>query len=410
MTTSPPTTAQGAPTDARRFPVWLVCLCVASFTAGTDNFVIAGVLKDIAQGLHVSEAVAGQLITVFSLTYALSAPFVALRTARYPRRRVLMTALALFAAANVGAALAPTYGVLVVFRILTALAGASIMPAAFSTAAALAPKGAVGRYLGSVTFGQSVALVVGVPVGTAIAGAFGWRATMIFVGALALVVIAGVAVFLPALPGVPAIPLRRRLAPLGHRPVLLGLVGTVVGATGNFMTFSYIAVIADDLGRSGPGQLAFLVSLMGIASACGALIGGRAADSWGAGRTIVLALSLQVSSTLLLAVFGWAWPGSVSVVAVALLLAGWGIFGGALNPPLQTRLLSLAGDAGNEVVALNSSCLFLGISLSGGLGGLVLAGLGPVAVLAAAGAVGAVSVLILSWSIYGDKAARSQNA
>ncbi|MGG7570580.1 MFS transporter [Streptomyces sirii] len=238
----------------------------------------------------------------------------------------------------------------------------------------------------------------------------GWRATMIFVGALALVVIAGVAAFLPALPGVPAIPLRRRLAPLGHRPVLLGLVGTVVGATGNFMTFSYIAVIADDLGRSGPGQLAFLVSLMGIASACGALIGGRAADSWGAGRTIVLALSLQVSSTLLLAVFGWAWPGSVSVVAVALLLAGWGIFGGALNPPLQTRLLSLAGDAGNEVVALNSSCLFLGISLSGGLGGLVLAGLGPVAVLAAAGAVGAVSVLILSWSIYGDKAARSQNA
>lgn len=384
-----------------RYPAWLLALCLASFAAGTDNFVIAGVLPKMASDLDVSEAVAGQLITAFSLTYALSAPLVAVATARLPRRVVLLTALTVFALANVGAAIAPSYWMLLVMRIITAVAGASVMPAAFATAARMAPKDSMGRYLGVITFGQSIALVVGVPIGTALSGSFGWRSTMVFVAVLAVCVLVFLRLFLPPQPGAPALPLRRRLAPLGSRPVLVGLVGTVIGATGNFMTFSYVAPIADAVSHAGAGRLSVLVAIMGLASAVGAVVGGRLADSWGPGPTIVAALSLQVASTLVLGFCGWRWPGAVSVLVLGLLLAGWGIFGGALTPPLQARLLSLAGDAGNEVVALNSSCLFLGISLSGALGGTVLASTGPASVPVAAGAISTLAIVVLAWSIYG---------
>ncbi|GGX22856.1 MFS transporter [Streptomyces noursei] len=393
-----------------RHPAWLLSLCLASFAAGTDNFVISGVLREISAGMRVSEAVAGQLITAFSLTYALSAPLLAVWTARFPRKVVLLTGLAVFSAANVGAALAPTYEVLLVFRILTAVAGATMMPAAFATAASLAPVGSTGRYLGTVTFGQSISLVLGVPIGTALSGTFGWQSTMFFIAALGLLGMAGITAFLPRRAGAPALPLRRRLAPLGRRPVLIGLLGAVVGATGSFMTFSYIAPIGHSIAHAGPGQLSVLVSAMGLAGAAGTIAGGRAADAWGAGRTVMLALGLQATATLLLALCGWTWSGPVPLIVTGLLLAGWGLFGGAFTPPLQTRLLSLAGDAGNEVVALNSSCLFLGISLSGALGGAVLASQGPVAVLAAASAVGALSVLVLAWSGKGSRVTASQPA
>jgi predicted MFS family arabinose efflux permease len=173
------------------------------------------------------------------------------------------------------------------------------------------------------------------------------------------------------------------------------------------MTFSYISAIVEGLDHAGPSELSIMVSLMGIASAVGSLVGGRSADSLGPGRTIIVGLSLQILCTFALAASGWVRPGDVPVIAIAFLLAGWGIFGGTLYPPLQSRLLSVAKDAGNEVVALNSSALFLGISLSGALGGLVLSNAGSMAVPAIAGLIAAVSVPILAWAFSGDVGTKS---
>ncbi|MGH3802900.1 MAG: MFS transporter, partial [Pseudonocardiaceae bacterium] len=182
-----------------KFPPWLFCLLLLTFVIGTDDFVIAGVLLEIAKDLDVSVAAAGQLVTVFSVTYAISAPVMAVLTARLPRRAVMITGMLLFAAMNVGAALAPNFSVLMVFRVLAAITASMMTPAAFSTAATLAPPEKVGRYMGTVAIGLTLSLVVGVPVGTWLGGAFGWRSTMVFIVGLALVVAAGLALFMPTL-------------------------------------------------------------------------------------------------------------------------------------------------------------------------------------------------------------------
>src|SRR5690625_1272522 len=171
-------------TDLRpRTPIWLLALFFAAFAIGTDDFVIAGLLPEIADDLSVSEAAAGQLITVFSLSYAVGAPMAAVVTARWSQRHVMIAAASFFTVGNLIAAAAPTYETLFALRVLLALTAATITPAAVSTAAALAPAGRQGRYIGMVAAGLTVSLVAGVPIGTWLGGNFGWRSTMVFVAA-----------------------------------------------------------------------------------------------------------------------------------------------------------------------------------------------------------------------------------
>lgn len=144
----------------------LPCLVLVTFVAGTDNFVMAGVLPAVAEDLAVTEAAAGQLVTVFSIAYALAAPAMAAATARLDRRTLLGAGLAVFALLNGAAALAPSYAALLVLRLLAAVVAAAMTPAAFAAAAALAPPERVGRAIGSVAAGMTVALVIGVPLGT----------------------------------------------------------------------------------------------------------------------------------------------------------------------------------------------------------------------------------------------------
>ncbi|MFC4334572.1 MFS transporter [Salininema proteolyticum] len=129
-----------------RTPLWLLALFFAAFAVGTDDFVIAGLLPEIADDLAVSEAAAGQLVTVFSLTFAVTAPIAAIVTARWSRRAVMVSATAVFIAGNLLAAVAPTYTAPLLLRVMLACAGGVITPTAVATAATLAPTGRQGRY------------------------------------------------------------------------------------------------------------------------------------------------------------------------------------------------------------------------------------------------------------------------
>lgn len=376
---------------------WLFCLLLVTFAVGTDDFVVAGVLPGIARDLEVGEPAAGQLVSVFSVIYALAAPVAAAATARLDRRVLLVLGLVLFALLNVGAAVAPSYGVLMLFRVLAAATAAALGPAAFGAAAALARPERVGRAIGTVAAGLTVALVVGVPFGTWLGASFGWRSTFWFVASLAAAVAAALPVFLPALPAGPRIQLARRIRLLGSPPVLLGVLGTAVGATGGLMTYTYIAPIARDLGGVDAHHLALLIVAVGVAGAVGTVMGGRATDRWGSGRTLLLTLAGQVAATTALAVIGLA--GGGPVLLVGLCYASWGFAGWAFNPPMNTRLLALARDAGTEAVALNTSALYVGIAAGGVLGGVALhAGGGPAVLLAATG-IGLVTLVLLGVSV-----------
>ncbi|MEV4221112.1 MFS transporter [Nonomuraea sp. NPDC049725] len=169
-----------------RAPGWLLALTFTAFAFATDDYVIAGVLPAISGGLGVSEAAGGQLVTAFSLAFALTAPVASVVTASWPRRRLITGALLLFVAANWASALVSSYPVLMGLRVLAAVAAAAVVPAAYAIAASLAPEGHQGRYLALVMGGLTGSLVLGVPIGTWVGGAFGWQATFVLGGLLGL--------------------------------------------------------------------------------------------------------------------------------------------------------------------------------------------------------------------------------
>lgn len=342
---------------------------LVTFVIGTDDFIIAGILPEIARDQQVSEAAAGQLVTVFSLTYAVAAPPLAVATARLPRRPLVVGGLFGFALINLLTAFAPGYPVLLVLRVASALVAASISPAVFGMAARLAAPDRVGRAVGVVAAGLTVSLFVGVPVGSVLGTAFGWRATFIAVALLTVAVAVANARLLPSLPGAPEIGVRAQLRILSRPAVLTCVLGTMMGASGGLLVYTYIGPITEDLsGRSGT-MLAVFITVVGVAGALGTFAGGRLTDRWGADRTLVAAFVLMAGAITSLVVIGSSGQGSAPVGLTVVALAAYGFAGWGFNPPMNTRALRLAGAAGTEAVALNTSGLYVGISIAGVVGG-----------------------------------------
>ncbi|GAA1098889.1 MFS transporter [Nocardiopsis metallicus] len=385
------------PTHTLR-PGWLVCLVLIAFAVGTDDLVIAGLLPVIAHDLDVSVAAAGQLVTVFSLTYAMAAPPLAVATARTPRRTLLLGGLALFALANLVTALAPTYTVLMAMRVVAALIAAVLTPAAFATAARLAPPDRTGRAVGAVAAGLTVALFLGVPIGALLGSALGWRSAFVAVALLTCAVLVASALRLPQLPGAPEAGVRQQLRQLGRPAVLICVTGTVAGATCGFMTYTYIAPIAGDLTGAGVSALAPLIAVVGVAGAAGTLLCGRATDRWGADRVLLATFAGMVATSLAMASLG-SLGGAAPVWALGGVLALWGFAAWGFAAPMSARLLHLAGEAGTEALALNTGGLYVGTAVAGAAGGAVVAGYGGAGVPVAATLVGLAALAFMALSV-----------
>lgn len=387
-------------TDARaRTRARLICLLMATFVIGTDDFVIAGVLPAIAAEQGVGEAAAGQLVTVFSITYALAAPPLAVITAPWPRRRLVVGGLAVFGGINAVTALAAGFAMLMVLRVAAALTAAAITPAVFAMAARLAAPGRVGRAIGVVAAGLTVSLFAGVPLGSLLGSAFGWRSAFAAVALATGAVFAASALLLPSLPGAAETGLAARLRILSRPAVLLGVLSTVIGAAGGLMTYTYIAPITRDLtGREG-ALLAVFIAVAGLAGAAGTVVGGRLTDRWGADRALLFSFSVQLAATAGLALSSVTSRGTTPVWLVAALVAIWGFGGWAFNPPMNARMLRLGGEAGTEAVALNTSGLYVGVALGGGLGGGAVALYGGTGVALTATGIGLVTLGLMIVSV-----------
>jgi predicted MFS family arabinose efflux permease len=375
-------------------PAWLIALAVGALVFYTDDYVIAGVLPEIAADLGVSEGTAGQLVTAFSVTVALAAPVAAVATARLPRRGVLTAAAAVFTAANALAAVVPSYEALLALRVVAALAAATATPAMFGLAARLAPPDRVGRYVAAVAFGVTGAIAAGVPIGTWIGGVLGWRATFAAMAGAGFLVAVAFAALLPARSGTaPALTLRSQLATLVRPAVSLGLAANVVLMLGSMMLLTYLAPFAAGVAGAGAGTRGLLFAASGVAGMVGIWAGGAATDRWGADRTLLLGVGAFVA-TMAALVGLWA----VRPVPVAVLLPVVTVWGGAAfwnSPAVQARLHRLAGPVATQALAVNTSGTYLGVALGGAVGGAVLdaAGPGPLPVIAGAAGLAALALL-----------------
>lgn len=356
----------------QRLPGWLAGLFIATLALGTDEFVIAGLLPELASDLQISTGMAGQLITVFALTFALGAPVMAVVLDPYPRRRVILIALAVFMVANLAAAIAPTFGVLVALRGAAGLAAAVVSSTAFAVAAQGAPLDQQGRYLSVVTAGLTVALFTGVPVGAWIGGLFGWRSTFVLIAVVALAAMIVLVIGLPRLEGAPAAGLAERLSPLRDVRVLRLVLAVFLSGVGGLMFYSYLSALLEH--RQGDtAALPWVLLLVGIIGVPSAFLGGRLADRYGGRRSRLIVIG---GHAIALATVGSLLTLSAPVPILLLGIAAWSVFAWALNPPLQASTIEAAPQAPMTAISLNISGLYLGTAAAAGVGGMIVDGPG----------------------------------
>ncbi len=375
----------------------LLVLALGTFAIGTGSFVFAGLLEGVATDLSVSVGAAGNLVTVFAVTYAVSSPVLVTLAGRTRPRRVLVAAMAVFALANAAAVFAPTFGLLLACRMVAACGAAVFTPTAVAVAAGLGPEEGRGRAISFITGGLTVAFVVGIPLGSIIGTYAGWRMTFVMVAALGAVAMAGVR-FLPEVEGPPAVSLRERLDALKQPAVVAALALTALGIMGGFVVFTYVSPLLAEITGFGGAGVSGLLFFFGVAAMVGNALGGYGADHTGyvrlmAAVLIPLGLSLLGFSLLVrLAGTAAAFPATLAVLAV------WGVAGFALNPLQQYRVSQLAPRTRNIALSLNASAIYLGQGAGAGLGALAL-GYGSLVTLGWTGALcslAALAVLILT--------------
>lgn len=359
----------------------LLLLAVGSFAVGTDGYVISGILPLIAADVHVSQAAAGQLVTAFALTYAISAPVLMTATAEVSRRAVLHASLAVFVVANVLGAAAQSYVVLLVARVLAGVGAAIYMNTAVATATALVEDRYRGRALSLVIGGLTLATALGVPIGTLVGQIGNWRLTLLLVAVLGLVATGGLGVTLRAVPKPPVITMASRIRAAARPAVLTAVLANLCAVAGSFTVFTYFAPLTESTTALGGTGISALLLAWGVAAAVGNVLGGRSSDRRGAERTfragvvgVVVAFLAMGAAVAVVAV------GSASAIALLLgCTVVWSVMYWTVPPSQVQRVMERAPDAPTIAVSVSSSSSYLGVALGGAVGGIVLSRLSAAA-------------------------------
>jgi predicted MFS family arabinose efflux permease len=366
-------------------------LAAGAFAVGTSAYVVSGVLPAVSAELGVSITAAGQLTTAFALAYAVSAPLLATVTARWERRRLLLAALLVAAVGNALSAIATTYPLLLSGRIIAALGAAAYTPAATLFATALRPPEERGRAVAIVFGGLTLALALGVPVSSLLAGSIGYRWVFALVAVVSLLTALAVRLQLPYLAGSASVSLRERFAVAADRRVLTVLAITVFGVVATMSVYIYVVpLLTATTGLTG-STIGTLLLAYGLGAIVGNAWGGRATDRFGSIPTLLATLAGFIIMIATLPVT------ATTAVGAAVALFVWSVFTWSFNPPVQNLLLELA-PSGGLVLSLNASAIYFGMALAGVLGGAVIGTVGVLA-LPEVGAVLGLVVIGLMFSL-----------
>ncbi|MGV9562435.1 MFS transporter [Streptomyces sp. NPDC003480] len=351
-------------------PLALLALAIGAFGIGTTEFVIMGVLPEVADDFGVSIPTAGLLVTGYALGVMLGAPIMTALGTKVSRKRMLMVLMGLFIIGNLVSAVAPVFVLMLVGRVVASLAHGAFFGIGSVVAAELvAPEKKAGA-ISMMFSGLTVANVVGVPLGTLIGQSAGWRITFALVAALGVLGLIGVAKLVPEMPKPEGVHLRHELAAFKNAQVLLAMAMTVLGFGGVFAAITYIAPMMTHVAGFADGSVTWLLVLFGLGMVGGNLIGGRYAD-----RALMPMLYVSLGGlALALALFTvTAHHKFLAAPTIALI----GALGFATVPPLQKRVLDHAHGAPTLASAANIGAFNLGNALSAWLGGIVIAaGLG----------------------------------
>jgi MFS transporter, DHA1 family, inner membrane transport protein len=382
----------------------LLTLALGMFALGTDSFVFGGILPSIAHHFHVSIGAAGQLITVYALSFALLAPTIAALAAGISRKHLLLSGMGLFIVANIGTILSPNLGVALATRALAGVGAAMFSPTASGTGTLLVPPERRGFALSIIVAGLTTATALGTPIGAVIGGLADWRWTLAFVAALGVAGFVGVWALLPDVPLPPAVSLIRRFAPLADSRVGLILLTTVLAQIGTFTIYNYVAVVFDRATNGSPAVLGFLLVLWGLAGTFSNLLAGRVLDRIGSRKVVIVMLTAVMT-----AIVTMPWT-TMHLWTAAIAIFVWGACAWGVLVPQQFQLVSLDPSMAAILVGLNTSATYVGVSVAGVMGAAAIPVIGSHSLGYLASAVVVLSLIfseVAQWRVHSVATAKA---
>jgi DHA1 family inner membrane transport protein len=382
--------SQPIPTTPSQTPWALYALAVGAFGIGTSEFVIMGLLLEVSKDLHITLFHAGMLITGYALGVVFGAPILTLFATKFPKKTMLLALMAIFTLGNLLCALAPTYDILMLARIITSFSHGAFFGIGSVVATSLVADSKKASAIALMFTGLTVANILGVPAGTWIGQHFDWRATFWAVTMIGPIALLALALLVPKDKDQIKIDIRSEIKAVTQPAVLLSLLTTTFGFAGVFATLTYIAPFLTQLTGFADASISPLLVLFGAGLIAGNILGGKIADK-NLQRALFWTLGALALSLLLLSAFGTSQPLTI------LTLTLFGIAGFSTVPALQMDILNRAKGAATLASALNISAFNLGNALGAWGGGLVLDHGGSLSLLPIVAAGFAVIAIGVSW-------------
>ncbi|QPC88362.1 MFS transporter [Mesorhizobium sp. NBSH29] len=348
-------------------PLPLIALFIAAFAFGTTEFVVAGVLPQLAEGLGISVPTAGYLVSGYAIGIAIGGPLLTLATARLPRKTLLIALLLAFTVGQAACALAPDFGSMMSIRVTVAIAHGTYFGVAMVVAVGMVRSDQRGMAVALILAGLTVSNIIGVPAGTAIGHLWGWRATFWTMFGLGVLAILAMAILLPRAAGRPAKTgsLKSEVKVLGRQQVWTSLILMLMLMLCQFVPYTYIVPLLSQVTGLDAAMIPFVLLLNGIGATAGVFIGGKFADRQLMPALITMLVLQAVVMVTLYFVSPYQWP-MIAAITV------WGGLNFAVGTPIQTRILAWTADAPNLASSLIPSGFNFGIAIAASLGALML--------------------------------------
>jgi MFS transporter, DHA1 family, inner membrane transport protein len=388
-------------TEKKGATLALMALAISAFGIGTTEFVPVGLLSSLADDLNISITLAGLLISGYAMGVAIGAPILTALTNKINRKTLLMLLMIVFIAGNSVSALSPSFGILLVARFITAFSHGVFFSIGSTIAADLVPENKRASAIAFMFTGLTVATVTGVPLGTFIGQAFGWRATFWVVAGLGVIAIIASAILVPKnLKQAPPSKLSDNLKILTNIPLILVFSITALGYGGTFVAFTYLAPILEDITGFNQSSISLILLVYGVAVAIGNTIGGKAANK----NPLKALFWMFLFQAVVLVILTFTVPFKVIGIITIFFL---GLLAFMNVPGLQIYVVQLAEkyvpSAVNVASALNIAAFNVGIAIGAFVGGIVVDSIGLIHTPWIGGVMVLGAVLLTVWSSYLEK-------